>query len=112
MTNANTIERKAEILDRIEELEQEIKAFDISEHFDESEFEDELNEDSVEVCGYSYGAGTVLKEVDYTAFREAFNNWVDGKDNEEVEEYNEMVEELESLQDELSDIEKSEADEE
>lgn len=110
-----TIEsRKAEIVDRIEELKHEIKSFDISEHFDESDFEDYMDEcfDDVQVCGYSYSAGSALRELDPIAFREEFNNWLDSKENDEVEEYNEMVEELESLLDELGDIEESEACEE
>ena len=31
------------------------------------------------VAGYSMSTGRILREVDYTAFREEFNNWLDSE---------------------------------
>jgi hypothetical protein len=44
-------------------------------------FEDSLNEiyPAVSVCGYDYDAGRALRELDPTAFREEFNNWLDSE---------------------------------
>lgn len=33
----------------------------------------------VYIAGYYFGAGRALKELDYTAFREEFNNWLDSE---------------------------------
>lgn len=50
----------------------------------EGELEDEFSEqlddcwESVSVCGYEYGAGRSLRELDPIAFRESFLGWIDG----------------------------------
>ena len=36
----------------------------------------------IEVCGYSYGAGHVLKRVDSVAFREAVKDYIDAEISE------------------------------
>lgn len=42
----------------------------------------------VDIAGYSMSTGRVLREVDYTAFREEFNNWLDSQISDGVyEEY-------------------------
>lgn len=33
----------------------------------------------VDIAGYSFGTGRVLREMDYVAFREEFNNWLDSE---------------------------------
>lgn len=33
----------------------------------------------VDIAGHSFGTGSVLREMDYTAFREDFNNWLDSE---------------------------------
>lgn len=64
----------------------------------DDEYADHLDEcyGNVEVCGYSYGAGRLLKEVDPTAFR-------CGKSDYESEIESELETQLENLDD--SDIE-------
>lgn len=49
----------------------------------EDVFQDWLDDfhGQVDIAGYSMSAGRVLREVDYTAFREEFNNWVDAADH-------------------------------
>lgn len=44
-------------------------------------FQDNLDEvyGEVDIAGYSMSTGRVLREVDYTAFREEFNNWIDNE---------------------------------
>lgn len=44
-------------------------------------FENDLNEcyDTVSVCGYEFGAGRALRELDPIAFRCDFNDWIDGR---------------------------------
>ena len=47
----------------------------------EDNFQDYLDNEMPEFTfgNLSYGAGRVLREIDYTAFREAFNNWIDAE---------------------------------
>ena len=47
----------------------------------EDRFQDTLDEiySEVDIAGYSFGAGRALKELDYIAFREEFNNWLDSE---------------------------------
>ena len=44
-------------------------------------FENDLNEcyDMVSVCGYEYEAGRALRELDPTAFRYGFLDWLSGR---------------------------------
>lgn len=55
------------------------------EDFTDSEMEDRyeelLNEvyGEVDIAGYSMSTGHVLREMDYTAFREGFNDWIDSE---------------------------------
>lgn len=44
-------------------------------------FQDNLDEvhGEVDIAGYSMSTGRILREVDYTAFREEFNNWLDSE---------------------------------
>lgn len=46
------------------------------ERFDE--FLDEIHP-TVTVCGYNYDPARALKELDPTAYREEFNNWLDSE---------------------------------
>ena len=63
------------------------------ETFTEDELEDNFqdyldNEMPVFTFGdLSYEAGRVLREIDYTAFREAFNDWIDSADH--IDEWHE-----------------------
>ena len=66
------------------------------EDFTDSEMEDRFQEDldevygEVDIAGYSMSTGRILREIDYIAFRESFNNWIDS----EIQEgnYREYVE--------------------
>lgn len=55
----------------------------------EDNFQDYLDNEMPEFTfgNLSYGAGRVLREIDYTAFREEFNNWVDAEDH--IDEWHE-----------------------
>jgi hypothetical protein len=49
---------------------------------DETEYEEWLNEnyEEIDICGYKYDAGCVLSQIDPTAFREEYNDWLDNFD--------------------------------
>ena len=55
------------------------------EDYTDSQMEDIFQEwlddfhGQVDIAGYSMNPGRVLREVDYTAFREEFNNWIDNE---------------------------------
>lgn len=55
----------------------------------EDNFQDYLDNEMPEFTfgNLSYGAGRVLREIDYTAFREAFNDWIDSADH--IDEWHE-----------------------
>lgn len=96
------IEEKREM---INDKQKELESFDISAHFDESDFKAYFRHETVEVLGRSFRALDVLEEMDYTAFREGFNNWLDDLDPSDCDEYREIEEEKEKLEDELLDLE-------
>jgi len=54
----------------------------------ENLYEENLNEvyGTVEVCGFPQESGTALRRLDYIAFREGFNNWIDGAYTEDEPE--------------------------
>ena len=55
------------------------------EDYTDSQMEDIFQEwlddfhGEVDIAGYSMSPGRILREVDYTAFREEFNNWIDNE---------------------------------
>lgn len=53
----------------------------ISEREAEQRFDDYLNEvfPTISICGYDYDPAQALKQCDPTAYREEFNNWLDGE---------------------------------
>ena len=55
----------------------------------EDNFQDYLDNEMPEFTfgNLSYGAGRVLREIDYTAFRESFNDWIDSADH--IDEWSE-----------------------
>lgn len=66
-------------------------------------FDDHLNEifGSVSVAGLGYATSRVLKEVDITAYRTAFNDWSDSEYIEDGEYYY-LKDEYENAEDEMS----------
>ena len=70
------------------------------EDYTDSQMEDIFQEwlddvyGQVDIAGYSMNPGRILREVDYTAFREAFNNWIDNEITEgNFREYEKYLEE-------------------
>lgn len=53
------------------------------------------------IAGMTYSTSHALKEVDPTAYRCGMNDWADGLDKEEFEDYRELQEALESAESEL-----------
>ena len=91
----------------ISELESKISSFDKSAHFDEDSYVDILNEiyGTVEVCGMTMDAGTVLREMDEGAYRYMMSCHIDDMNNNQFQEFNDLENELEELDDELSKLE-------
>ena len=99
--------KKNELVKAIKDKQKEIDCFDVSEYYDEDMFIDEMREEygSVVIMGCEYDAIDTLRKIDNIAFREIYNNHMDGLDKSDLEEYRELEEELEDLEDELSEIE-------
>lgn len=94
--------KKAEIKAK----QNEIDNFEINPCDFEEEYCEMLNEDGlVKVAGLSFDADQIIRELDPTAYRCGLNDFVDGIDKEDVEEYQKLLEELEELENELSDLE-------
>jgi hypothetical protein len=107
-------ERITELEAQLEQLNKDINNFDIADYFDESDFQNELdnNSEEVAVLGYTYGAGYALRELDPVAFRQEYNNWLDAKDSKEVAEYNELIAERDEVEEELAEARDALEDEE
>jgi len=87
-------ERAEEIKEEIEELKERKDALDGYECYDE--FDNFLNDvyGVVTVAGFEYDTARVLKEVDETAYRCGYNDWIDGELIEIEEKIKELEEEL------------------
>lgn len=98
--------KKDELESRLEAVQKEMDEFDISERVDEDDFDEYLNEshEQVHVCGMAYLPAYVLKEVDPTAYRCAFNDYVDEFSPEDFDEFQDLVTEREDLFSELEDV--------
>lgn len=71
-----------EVLSESDEEEEAEASNTISEHDAINGFDDYLNEmypDNVMVCGHEFTPARALKELDPTAYREMFNNWLDSE---------------------------------
>ena len=94
----------------------EIDGFDKSDYVSEEQYDDMLNDcyGEVEVAGMTFSARRVLEELDNTAYRCGYNDYVDSIDLAEIDEYRELEEQLEELEGELEELEEQleEAEEE
>ncbi len=96
-----------EIIDGAEQLKRSIELemyhFDLGNYTSENDFIEHLNEcfEPVKVCGYTFSPGVLLHEVDYTAFREEFNNWIDTLDKSHNVEYAALESDLEKIEEYL-----------
>ena len=91
----------------IKDKQKEMDCFDVSEYYDDGMFIEEMREEygSVNIMGYEFNAIDALYKLDNIAFREMYNNHVDGLDKNDFEEYQELEEELEEIENGLLDIE-------
>jgi predicted nucleic acid-binding Zn-ribbon protein len=92
------------------ELEAKRKALDNFE-LDPDDFTDEYDEmlreieGEIKVCGISFDADRILKELDPTAYRCGLLDYIDNMDITDTEGYKALEGEIEELEDELADLE-------
>lgn len=61
----------------------------VSQAFNEDEFDEYLNDDySVDILGFSFDASEVLKEMDYSGYDDAYNSWLEDKQEEAKDDLN------------------------
>ena len=96
------LDAKKELL----EVENEIENFDASDYIDESDYDEMLDDcyGEIEICGMSYLASYALKEVDPTAYRCGYNDYVNSIELDAIVEYCELIEQQDELESEIDDI--------
>jgi chromosome segregation ATPase len=113
-------ERIAEIKDRMDEIviemsdlkecitakEHERDAVEINPRDVEDQYCEMLDSDgAVTVCGLEFDPSRILRELDSIAYHCGLNDYVNGLDVSETDEYKELQDEIDDLEDELSDLE-------
>ena len=95
------------IKNQIIDLQNRIDNFEVSDHINESDYDDYIDEinGDVEILGMSYSASRVLQEIDPIAYRCGLSDYADTLDPSDFDEYNDMLEELEELELELEELE-------
>lgn len=95
---------KQEIENRIAEIEDELKYFEIDPEDYEEQYREFLNEfGEVQIGNLRFEPARVVEELDPIAYRCGLNDFVDGLDIEDDPRYQELVEELEEFKSELED---------
>jgi chaperonin cofactor prefoldin len=89
---------------QIEVLQKDLDTMEVSDFYDEDDFEEFLNDETVSIGNLTYGQGDVLKSVDPTAFRCAYNDHLDTLDIEDFDAYTDVQSEIEELESELEDL--------
>ena len=99
--------KRDELIRTIKDKQKEIDCFDVSLYYSEDMFIDEMHEafGYIDIMGIQYSAVHTLRKIDYIAFREMFNNYLDTLDKNDFDEYQALDEELEELENELLEIE-------
>jgi Rad3-related DNA helicase len=102
---------------KIEELREELRRlkkerdnFDVSEYADDEDYADWIDEIEGEViiCGMSYSASNILREVDPTAYRCIFSDYCDGLEKEDFKEYEDILEKIEEIEGDIEELEEEE----
>jgi peptidoglycan hydrolase CwlO-like protein len=90
----------------ISEKQSELDNFDISEHADNNEYDNWLDEVSgmVVIGSLKYSASHVLSEVDPIAYRCGFSDYCDSLEPSDFQEYTELEEQLSELESDLIDL--------
>jgi len=92
--------------ERIAEIEEELKYFEIDPEDYEEQYRESLNEfGEVQIGNMSFEPARVVEELDPIAYRCGLNDYVDGLDVEDDPKYQELIEELEELKNELENTE-------
>ena len=103
------VELKSKLLDAEKELsdiQYDIDNFDASDYVTENDYDEMLDDchGDIDICGYSYSASRALQEVDPTAYRCGYNDYVDSIDLDAIVEYCELTEQKDELESEIDDI--------
>lgn len=100
-------ERIAAAVEAVGDKRIELGDFDKSEYVSEDQYNDMLDDcyGEVEVAGMLFSSRRILEELDNTAYRCGYNDYVDSIDLDMIPEYRELEEELEELEVELEELE-------
>ena len=105
-------EKIEELREELRRLEIERDNFDVSVYASDENYADWIDEIEGEViiCGMSYCASNILREVDPIAYRCIFSDYCDGLEKEDFEEYEDILEKIEEIEGEIEDLEEVEGD--
>ena len=101
--------KKTELVKAIKDKQKAMNCFDVSDYYGEDDYKQDMREELgiADVIG-GYGSLyhiDILFEMRYTTFRTTYNDYIDGLNKSDFEEYRELEEELEELENELLEIE-------
>jgi DNA repair ATPase RecN len=107
MNKSELKKQLAEVKELIKTKEKEIDSFEIDRDKHVEQYRDMIDEISgvVKIGNLEYTASRVLEEIDPTAYRCGLNDYVDGLEKEDDEDYKKLTEELEELESQLEDLE-------
>ena len=98
---------------KLEELREELRGLEIErDHFDVSVYaSDESYSDWIDeiegeiiICGMSYSASNILREVDPISYRCIFSDYCDGLEKEDFQEYEDILEKIREIEEEIEEI--------
>lgn len=106
--NVEMIARRAALVAAIEQLNNKIDNYEIDPEDHVEKYDDLLDEDgAVMVGGCEFFPSRILSELDPIAYRCGLNDYVDGLDLSDDENYCELCDELADLEVELEEVEEA-----
>ena len=101
--------KRDELKKAIKDKQKEIDCFDVSEHYSEDDYKQDMREelgiaDVIGCCGSLYHID-ILFEMCYTTFCTTYNDYMGILNKSDFEEYRELEKELEELENELLEVE-------
>lgn len=102
------LEKRDELVKAIKEKQKELDCFDASEYYSEEDYIKEMRKElgaADVVGGYGLYHIDIVYKLDYTSFRNMYNNYLDELNKYNFDEYKEMEDELAEVEKEIEQLE-------